>query len=66
MGKGLTFDSGGYNLKVQGGIETMKCDMVSKTSWCSAESQHAVTAIVCACADTPVAQHLLHARVTSL
>lgn len=28
VGKGLTFDSGGYNLKVQGGIETMKCDMV--------------------------------------
>eukprot|EP00775_Hariotina_reticulata_P004117 gene4117-4363_t len=27
IGKGLTFDSGGYNLKVQGGIETMKCDM---------------------------------------
>ena len=27
MGKGLTFDSGGYNLKVHGGIETMKCDM---------------------------------------
>jgi leucyl aminopeptidase len=27
VGKGLTFDSGGYNLKVQGGIETMKCDM---------------------------------------
>jgi hypothetical protein len=24
VGKGLTFDSGGYNLKVQGGIETMK------------------------------------------
>lgn len=30
MGKGLTFDSGGYNLKVQGGIETMKCDMVRR------------------------------------
>jgi hypothetical protein len=28
VGKGVTFDSGGYNLKVQGGIETMKCDMV--------------------------------------
>eukprot|EP00879_Flechtneria_rotunda_P032673 GHRR01035928.1.p1 GENE.GHRR01035928.1~~GHRR01035928.1.p1 ORF type:complete len:419 (+),score=141.46 GHRR01035928.1:415-1671(+) len=27
VGKGLTFDSGGYNLKIQGGIETMKCDM---------------------------------------
>jgi len=27
VGKGLTFDSGGYNLKVHGGIETMKCDM---------------------------------------
>jgi leucyl aminopeptidase len=27
VGKGLTFDSGGYNLKTGGGIETMKCDM---------------------------------------
>eukprot|EP00882_Tetradesmus_deserticola_P030039 GHRQ01033694.1.p1 GENE.GHRQ01033694.1~~GHRQ01033694.1.p1 ORF type:complete len:133 (+),score=61.98 GHRQ01033694.1:127-525(+) len=27
VGKGITFDSGGYNLKTQGGIETMKCDM---------------------------------------
>lgn len=27
VGKGLTFDSGGLNLKVQGGIETMKMDM---------------------------------------
>ena len=27
VGKGLTFDSGGYNLKVQGGIEMMKYDM---------------------------------------
>jgi leucyl aminopeptidase len=25
--QGLTFDSGGYNLKTQGGIHTMKCDM---------------------------------------
>jgi hypothetical protein len=27
VGKGLTFDSGGYNLKVNGGIEMMKYDM---------------------------------------
>lgn len=27
IGKGLTFDSGGLNIKVQGGIETMKMDM---------------------------------------
>jgi len=27
IGKGLTFDTGGYNLKVAGGIETMKMDM---------------------------------------
>lgn len=27
MGKGLTFDSGGYNLKVGGMIELMKFDM---------------------------------------
>jgi hypothetical protein len=27
VGKGLTFDSGGYNLKVAGGIEEMKIDM---------------------------------------
>jgi leucyl aminopeptidase len=27
IGKGLTFDSGGLNLKVSGGIETMKMDM---------------------------------------
>ncbi|MCI3279603.1 leucyl aminopeptidase [Synechococcus sp. PCC 6717] len=27
IGKGLTFDSGGLNLKTQGGIETMKMDM---------------------------------------
>lgn len=27
VGKGLTFDTGGYNLKTSGGIETMKCDM---------------------------------------
>ncbi|MBR8829230.1 MAG: leucyl aminopeptidase [Gomphosphaeria aponina SAG 52.96 = DSM 107014] len=27
VGKGLTFDTGGYNLKVAGGIETMKMDM---------------------------------------
>ncbi|MEA5418268.1 leucyl aminopeptidase [Spirulina sp. CCNP1310] len=27
VGKGLTFDSGGLNLKVAGGIETMKMDM---------------------------------------
>jgi leucyl aminopeptidase len=27
IGKGLTFDSGGLNLKVAGGIETMKMDM---------------------------------------
>lgn len=27
VGKGLTFDSGGLNLKVNGGIETMKMDM---------------------------------------
>lgn len=27
IGKGLTFDSGGLNLKVNGGIETMKMDM---------------------------------------
>jgi len=27
VGKGITFDTGGYNLKVQGGVETMKCDM---------------------------------------
>ena len=27
VGKGLTFDSGGYNLKTQGGIEMMKFDM---------------------------------------
>ena len=27
VGKGLTFDSGGLNLKVNGGIETMKIDM---------------------------------------
>ncbi|WIA22459.1 hypothetical protein OEZ85_004757 [Tetradesmus obliquus] len=27
VGKGLSFDSGGYNLKTQGGIHTMKCDM---------------------------------------
>ncbi|HIK28624.1 MAG: leucyl aminopeptidase [Oscillatoriaceae bacterium SKW80] len=27
VGKGLTFDSGGLNIKVQGGIETMKMDM---------------------------------------
>jgi leucyl aminopeptidase len=27
VGKGLTFDSGGLNLKVKGGIETMKMDM---------------------------------------
>lgn len=27
MGKGLTFDSGGYNLKVGGMIEMMKFDM---------------------------------------
>lgn len=27
VGKGLTFDSGGYNLKVGSGIEMMKFDM---------------------------------------
>jgi leucyl aminopeptidase len=27
VGKGITFDSGGLNLKTQGGIETMKMDM---------------------------------------
>ena len=27
MGKGLTFDSGGYNIKVGGMIELMKFDM---------------------------------------
>jgi leucyl aminopeptidase len=27
VGKGITFDSGGQNLKPSGGIETMRCDM---------------------------------------
>lgn len=27
IGKGITFDTGGYNLKPTGSIETMKCDM---------------------------------------
>lgn len=27
VGKGVTFDTGGLNLKATGGIETMKCDM---------------------------------------
>jgi leucyl aminopeptidase len=27
VGKGITFDTGGINLKVQGGIEEMKFDM---------------------------------------
>ena len=27
VGKGVTFDSGGYNMKPTGSIETMKCDM---------------------------------------
>lgn len=27
VGKGITFDTGGYNLKVHGGVEVMKCDM---------------------------------------
>lgn len=27
VGKGITFDAGGYNLKTVGNIETMKCDM---------------------------------------
>ncbi|RME61321.1 MAG: leucyl aminopeptidase [Candidatus Dadabacteria bacterium] len=27
VGKGVTFDSGGYNLKPTGSMETMKCDM---------------------------------------
>ena len=32
VGKGLTFDSGGINLKVQGGIEEMKFDMCGGAS----------------------------------
>ena len=27
VGKGVTFDTGGLNLKSTGGIETMRCDM---------------------------------------
>jgi leucyl aminopeptidase len=32
VGKGITFDSGGLNLKVQGGIEEMKFDMLGASS----------------------------------
>ena len=32
IGKGITFDSGGLNLKVQGGIEEMKFDMLGAAS----------------------------------
>src|SRR5690606_39927628 len=32
VGKGITFDSGGINLKVQGGIEEMKFDMCGAAS----------------------------------
>jgi len=32
VGKGITFDSGGLNLKVQGGIEEMKFDMLGAAS----------------------------------
>ena len=41
MGKGITFDTGGLNLKPTGGMETMKCDMSGAaislaTMWASA------------------------------
>lgn len=32
VGKGITFDSGGYNLKGTGNIETMKCDMAGSAA----------------------------------
>ena len=41
VGKGITFDTGGLNLKPTGGMETMKCDMSGAaislaTMWASA------------------------------
>ena len=32
VGKGVTFDAGGYNLKTTGHIETMKCDMAGSAA----------------------------------
>ncbi len=32
VGKGVTFDAGGYNLKGTGNIETMKCDMAGSAA----------------------------------
>ncbi|MDQ7005919.1 MAG: leucyl aminopeptidase [Acidobacteriota bacterium] len=32
VGKGVTFDSGGYNIKTTGHIETMKCDMAGSAA----------------------------------
>ena len=34
VGKGITFDTGGVNLKTQGGIEEMKYDMCGAGSTC--------------------------------
>ena len=38
VGKGITFDTGGVNLKTQGGIEEMKFDMCGARHGASAPS----------------------------
>lgn len=32
VGKGVVYDTGGYNIKVAGGMETMKCDMAGSAA----------------------------------
>ncbi|MDQ3109265.1 MAG: leucyl aminopeptidase [Bacteroidota bacterium] len=44
VGKGVTYDTGGYNIKVGNGMETMKCDMagaaaVATTMWAIAKAK---------------------------
>jgi leucyl aminopeptidase len=45
VGKGVTFDSGGYSIKTADGMTTMKCDMGGGA---------AVAAVLCACRDLGV------------
>ena len=60
VGKGITFDTGGLNLKKEGGIETMRCDMAGTAavlgmiSACSALKLKTNVIGVCACAHNAI------------
>lgn len=54
VGKGITYDTGGLNLKIQGSMSNMKCDMAGSAALLGAfrvlvesQCQHRVTLVLC-------------------